>query len=196
MDDAAAKHLLATEQARLSHLRARLVRDTEDSVATASGEMGADMGTDTFERERAVSMLSDVEVELDEVRLAFERLAVGRYGLCESCGQPIDPNRLEAVPATRYCLSHEERFELRAGRAAAFPLPEGGQVPEDVSAEFLSEDDPFAVDVQESNEEDALHLLAQPGRAPEPHDEAARPARDRDPQAVDTLIDAQFGTAE
>ena len=40
---------------------------------------------------------------------AITRLDEGTYGTCEVCGQPIAPARLEAMPATRYCINHASR---------------------------------------------------------------------------------------
>ena len=41
---------------------------------------------------------------LDEVERALGKLGDGSYGACEDCGRPIDPLRLEAKPAARYCI--------------------------------------------------------------------------------------------
>ena len=45
----------------------------------------------------------------DEVALALGRLEDGTYGSCEVCGVAIAPARLEAMPATRYCINHANR---------------------------------------------------------------------------------------
>jgi sigma-B regulation protein RsbU (phosphoserine phosphatase) len=51
---------------------------------------------------------------LAEVDAALERLAVGSYGLCETCHDPIEPDRLIADPIARFCLEHLTRAEQRA----------------------------------------------------------------------------------
>jgi DnaK suppressor protein len=43
------------------------------------------------------------------VALALQRLEDGTYGRCEACGVAIEPARLEAMPATRFCISHANR---------------------------------------------------------------------------------------
>jgi len=43
---------------------------------------------------------------LNEIDLALERFEAGRYGLCEECGDPIEPDRLDADPLARLCLDH------------------------------------------------------------------------------------------
>lgn len=52
-------------------------------------------------------LLDQVRSELDDVDAALQRLQVGTYGQCEACGGPICRERLEVVPAARYCLDHQ-----------------------------------------------------------------------------------------
>jgi len=42
--------------------------------------------------------------QLAEVERALEKFAKGTYGLCENCGKPINPERLEALPQALYCM--------------------------------------------------------------------------------------------
>lgn len=58
----------------------------------------ADTGTETFEREKDLSILDGLEAELDELEAALERIDQGTYGIDEVTGEPIDPVRLEALP--------------------------------------------------------------------------------------------------
>ena len=67
----------------------------------------AEEATETLERERDVSILQRLENEMNEVQAALDRLEEGTYGRCEICGRPIGDERLEAVPATRYCVEHQ-----------------------------------------------------------------------------------------
>lgn len=53
-----------------------------------------------------LSILDDVETELDDVEHALQRLEDGTYGTCERCGEPIDEARLRSLPATRICADH------------------------------------------------------------------------------------------
>ncbi len=71
----------------------------------------ADVGTETFEREKDISILSGVEAELADVEWALRRVAEGAYGRCEACGRPIGTARLQARPATRFCLEDQSRRE-------------------------------------------------------------------------------------
>jgi RNA polymerase-binding transcription factor DksA len=77
---------------------------------------------------------------LTDVEAALRRLARGRYGLCEGCGRPIPPARLQAVPWARQCVGCAGRLETgrpgsglgrrtdRTGRRFGTQRPpEGGQ---------------------------------------------------------------------
>lgn len=79
----------------------------------------ADLGTETFNRERDLSILESVEAELSDIERALQRLDEGTYGKCEACGKPIGEERLAAMPATRFCLEDREIAE----REARMPRP-------------------------------------------------------------------------
>jgi RNA polymerase-binding transcription factor DksA len=61
----------------------------------------ADSGSDTFEREKDLSILEQLESELAELQAALERIDAGTYGIDEVTGEPIAPARLEAMPTAR-----------------------------------------------------------------------------------------------
>jgi RNA polymerase-binding transcription factor DksA len=69
----------------------------------------ADTSQVTAERGEADALAGQLQETLDEVALALGRLAEGTYGTCEVCGVAIAPARLEAMPATRYCINHANR---------------------------------------------------------------------------------------
>lgn len=125
--DEARAHL-EQERTRLQSLRDGfhddgLTRESEnDSLAELSSvdQHQADVGTETFNRERDLSILERVEAELDDVEHALRRLDDGSYGTCEACGRPIDDGRLEAMPAARFCVEDQSMAELEA-RAAGDP---------------------------------------------------------------------------
>jgi RNA polymerase-binding transcription factor DksA len=111
-------------RARLDDERRRLeeVRDSVDSVSdesereslselSSSDQHPGDIGSETFEREKDLSILEQVEAELADVAHALERLDQGTYGICEACGQPIGDERLEALPAARFCLKDQALAE-------------------------------------------------------------------------------------
>ena len=109
------RRLLLEERSRLEALRAEFDREglrtrteQEDlSELSAVDQHPADSGTETFDRERDLSIREQVEAELRDVERALERLDEGTYGMCEVCGKPIGADRLAAVPAARHCLADQ-----------------------------------------------------------------------------------------
>ncbi len=69
----------------------------------------ADSSQVTAERGEAEALAGQLRESLDEVAQALGRLEDGSYGRCEVCGVAIQSARLEAMPATRYCINHANR---------------------------------------------------------------------------------------
>ncbi|HUF84322.1 MAG TPA: hypothetical protein VMQ81_06985 [Acidimicrobiia bacterium] len=69
----------------------------------------ADQGSDTFEREKDLSILEQLESELAEIQAALRRVDEGTYGIDEVTGDPIAPERLDAVPTARTNVQSEQR---------------------------------------------------------------------------------------
>jgi DnaK suppressor protein len=65
----------------------------------------ADSSQVTAERGEVEALAATLRDALQEVEGALSKLAEGRYGVCEDCGEPIDPLRLEAKPGARYCIN-------------------------------------------------------------------------------------------
>ena len=87
-----------------------------DSTGEVSGHTThlADMGTDSIERDKAF-LIGDTRGEvLEDIDEALEKLGNGDYGVCESCGEAIARDRLEAVPYAKLCLKCKTEEE-RAG---------------------------------------------------------------------------------
>jgi RNA polymerase-binding protein DksA len=74
----------------------------------------AEYATDTQTIDTALGLRSLAQRHLDEVEQALEQLNAGDYGYCESCGKPIEFDRLMAKPSARLCISCRKSFE--AGR--------------------------------------------------------------------------------
>jgi len=123
IDQDEARSRLAEERSRLERVRGGLDDDhlsdqtEQDSLSELSSvdQHQADMGTETFEREKDLSILEAIEAELADVEHALHRLDEGTYGTCEACGRPIDDERLEALPATRLCRDDQQRAEVEPG---------------------------------------------------------------------------------
>ena len=83
----------------------------------ASGELSgyslhmADAGTDNFDREFALSLVSSEQEALYEIEEALGRLDHHTYGLCGNCEKPIRRERLEAVPFARLCIQCQSSIE-------------------------------------------------------------------------------------
>ena len=113
--------LLERERARLEEIRGGLLQEgTENGQEESIGELSsedqhpADLGTETFEREKNVSILSQVEAQLSDIARAVDRLVEGTYGTCEACGRPIGDARLEVKPAARYCVEDQAQAERQS----------------------------------------------------------------------------------
>jgi RNA polymerase-binding transcription factor DksA len=105
MDPEEARKRLEAEKERVAGLIAEQRNDLDDEAESDDSELStydnADSGSATFEREKDLGLLDDLEVELAEIEAAIERIENGTYGIDEVTGQPIDPARLDAVPAAR-----------------------------------------------------------------------------------------------
>ena len=121
MEHDQARELLEGEQHRLEDLRTgfdeeHLHTESEDDGAGELSHMHqhmADIGSETFEREKDFSILEQVEAELSDVERALRRLDDGTYGTCEACGSSIGDERLAVQPAARFCIAHQEVAERR-----------------------------------------------------------------------------------
>jgi RNA polymerase-binding transcription factor DksA len=90
-------------------------RDSSGDLSGYSFHM-ADVGTDAMEREKAFLFASAEGRALYDLDEALRRLYGGTYGVCESCGKPIAPERLDVVPHARLCVPCKEREEKSARR--------------------------------------------------------------------------------
>lgn len=71
----------------------------------------ADSGTDNFDRDFALSLLSSDQDAVHEIEEALKRIEKGTYGVCELSGEAIPPARLKAVPWTRYTVKAQKQLE-------------------------------------------------------------------------------------
>ncbi len=76
----------------------------------------ADEASAVAEYDRNQAMLENDRALERKIEAALERLDAGKYGICERCGQPINPRRLEALPYVTLCVDCQEIVE-RAERA-------------------------------------------------------------------------------
>ncbi len=114
---------LKKQKAKLLQLRDSLLdamlgvsRDTlraraEGSEASAFGMHQADAGSDAYDRDFALSLLSQEQDALYEIEEALKRIDGGTYGVCEMSGKPIPHARLEAIPFARYTVECQTLIE-------------------------------------------------------------------------------------
>lgn len=91
-------------------------------------EHPADIGSEVFEREKDAGLLELYELELEKVRDALERLEQGKYGLCEMCGEPIEPARLERLVNTTLCSACAHRTDDKFTRPAEQDIISAGEM--------------------------------------------------------------------
>ncbi len=106
---ATARELLLAEQSRARRRVAALEREFA-GLAEAASSAGTDDEHDpegatlAFERQHAAALLEAAREQVAAVDAALRRLAAGRYGVCDRCGQPIGEDRLAARPAALTCI--------------------------------------------------------------------------------------------
>lgn len=109
------------EREKLVAERTAILDDIEHLKEWLQGEVDpdADEGDpDLAEREKNLALLTIIERKLESVNMALRAIEKGNYGICERCGQPIDPARLEVRPDATMCLDCQREVERIAKKAA------------------------------------------------------------------------------
>jgi DnaK suppressor protein len=101
------------------HTEETLLKSSKDDSGDLSGygQHMADAGTDTFDRDFALSLVSSEQEALSEIEAAIKRVHNGSYGICEATQKPIAKERLLAVPFTRYSTEAKKEVERHSHRA-------------------------------------------------------------------------------
>src|SRR4051812_43360781 len=101
------------------HSEETLKRSAKDDAGdlSAYGQHMADAGTDTFDRDFALSMVASEQEALSEIDAAIKRIHDGSYGICEITQKPISKERLLAVPFTRYSAEAQKDLERNRHRS-------------------------------------------------------------------------------
>lgn len=106
------KELLAQERAQvemeLANLRAELQQAPEMT--------GDEVDLNVYEREKTLGLVAAYERRLEEIDATLKVAAQGKYGICERCGNPIPPERLEIFPETRLCVNCKNEVEKEQRR--------------------------------------------------------------------------------
>lgn len=98
-----ARAALEAEHGQLEERLDELEPETSD---LAFDENFADSGQVAAEQGEHKSLAASLREQLADVEVALARLDDGTYGTCQACGAAIADARLEAMPATRFCIDH------------------------------------------------------------------------------------------
>jgi len=104
------KHLLEESKQQLEKQMDFLSLRGTDPLKESVGELSsydnhpADLGSETFEREKDLGLKGNAKVILMKVNHALDQIKNGNYGVCEKCGKAIDEERLRAIPYTTFCV--------------------------------------------------------------------------------------------
>jgi RNA polymerase-binding protein DksA len=84
--------------------------ETEEIIGTSDNHLG-ETATATLDREIDYSLEENSEHVLQEIEAALRRIEDGTFGICETCGQPISEERLEAIPYATQCIDCRRKGE-------------------------------------------------------------------------------------
>ena len=137
---------------RLLELREQLMRQMNGLAKESAQEMAgyslhmADSGTDNFDRDFALSLLSSDQDAIYEIEEALKRIEKSTYGICELTGKPIPRSRLEAIPWTRFTVQAQAQLEregaLRQRRLGVLGTVDAVGVAESETEEEEAEEKP------------------------------------------------------
>jgi DnaK suppressor protein len=69
----------------------------------------ADSAQSTAERNKVLAVIERLRENLRDIEAALAKIEKGTYGICERCGEPISPERLEAIPHARLCVRCKQK---------------------------------------------------------------------------------------
>ena len=124
---------------RLLNQMSGLAKESAEEMASYSLHM-ADSGTDNFDRDFALSLLSSDQDAIYEIEEALKRIEKGTYGVCELTSKPIPKARLDAIPWTRFTVEAQAQLE-RDGALRSRKLGALGTVDSSGGVEVVEEDD-------------------------------------------------------
>jgi RNA polymerase-binding protein DksA len=87
-----------------------LADETEEIVGSSDNHLG-ETATATLDREIDYSLEENSEQVLRAIEAALERIEDGRFGICQTCGEPISEERLEAIPYATQCIDCRRKGE-------------------------------------------------------------------------------------
>lgn len=124
---------------RLSQQMIGLAKESSEEMDSYSLHM-ADAGTDNFDRDFALSLLSSDQDAMFEIEEAIKRIEKGTYGVCEITSKPIPKARLDAIPWARFTVEAQAQLE-KEGALRQRRLGQLGSVDASASVEAADDDD-------------------------------------------------------
>lgn len=105
---------LARQLQRLEKRRSSLEGDDPFVAGRAESIAAPDMvAADQFGHARIEAVRKELDKRIIQLRKALARVKVGKYGICEDCGQMIDTDRLMIFPEATLCISCEKKREKK-----------------------------------------------------------------------------------
>ena len=130
------QHLLELRE-RLLNQMSGLAKESAEEMSNYSLHM-ADSGTDNFDRDFALSLLSSDQDAIYEIEEALKRIERGTYGICELTGKQIPRTRLDAIPWARFTVEAQSQLERegalrsrRLGTLGTVDASSGGDADDD-----------------------------------------------------------------
>ncbi len=111
------------EKLNLTEFQAKLEADLTEVRQILQGEKDkintnrvtnpdrSDLAYNYASQDRRRALISQMEERLEEIQAALGRIEEGTFGICTSCGNPIAPARLEALPHAELCVTCQSRQE-------------------------------------------------------------------------------------
>lgn len=103
---------LKAVRAQLEEEREQLLARSIPSPEIARGDE-ADLAAMEQAKERALWLANDQKQHLTQINQALARMAAGTYGICDVCGKPIAPERMEANPLATLCIEDQAKLEKK-----------------------------------------------------------------------------------
>ncbi len=116
----------------------------ENNEASAVGQHQADAGSDAYEKDFALSLLSQEQDALYEIEEALKRIENGTYGVCEMSNKVIPHARLEAIPFARFTVECQQQLEKE----------NRGRRRWDTAPQFMDSAEAFSDEEEESTDDD------------------------------------------
>ncbi|MGQ9626354.1 MAG: TraR/DksA family transcriptional regulator [Anaerolineae bacterium] len=116
------EEIMQREKERLESERDKTLKDLARLRELLKNEVEVDLDEgdpELYEREKNLALAQTLERKLESIERALRLVEKGTYGICEMCGETIDPARLEILPDTTLCLKCKTKIERQAKRRSS-----------------------------------------------------------------------------